>query len=370
MPEVVLDLSNLRHGGALQAASALLADLSMVRPLPEWLHHCEVRVSSQVLDHLTVPQDSIPGVLVARALSKSQIVAFPSRHDRRPTLRFRLFGPSYDMREARVEVMGFASGRLLFPEQLASGSYRVESVRWKAEKRFKLWAARHADYYVVETSSVARKLQTALSLDPARIHVVHNEPHAVFRLPKVSVCRWTPGDPLVLIYPARAYRHKNHEIIPEVIRRSAAAHGIRANVHVTLRTEEWHTLKALQINGVTNLGELDPRGLAHAYSRAHAVFFPSLLEASSATPLEARVQGLPLLGSDRSFVRESAGSASVFFEPTDVDSAVSALATFSHTYPDLYALGAADSATYRYELESYSRTRSLLRLIGSLLDSQ
>jgi glycosyltransferase involved in cell wall biosynthesis len=66
------------------------------------------------------------------------------------------------------------------------------------------------------------------------------------------------------------------------------------------------------------LGWLSDADLEGLYALAGAVVFPSLFEGFGLPVLEAMARGVPLACSDLPVLREVAGDAAVFFDPTDV----------------------------------------------------
>lgn len=133
------------------------------------------------------------------------------------------------------------------------------------------------------------------------------------------------GGDFLLLYTTRAYPHKNLEFLPAV-RAAAARRGIRVRFLVTLTKAEWKSTSEAFRSASVNVGPVNVSEIAALHAAADGVFFPSLLEASSATPLEALALGSPLFASDRDFVRAAAADAAHYFDPLDPDSAAEVLA--------------------------------------------
>jgi len=74
-------------------------------------------------------------------------------------------------------------------------------------------------------------------------------------------------------------------------------------------------------------GFLGPDEIPLLFSAAQAFVFPSLLEGFAWPVLDAFCSGVPVACSNRSPVRDLAGSAAVLFDPTSVDSIATSLAT-------------------------------------------
>src|SRR5207244_1385557 len=68
---------------------------------------------------------------------------------------------------------------------------------------------------------------------------------------------------------------------------------------------------------VARLGYLPDAELASLYRGARALAYPSLLEGFGFPPLEAMAAGVPVLCGDIPVLREVAGDAALFADPTD-----------------------------------------------------
>ena len=177
---------------------------------------------------------------------------------------------------------------------------------------------------------MASRLGAALGVDPADITVVPNVASEVFASPDL----WEPIDNLPerlegvvrLGMMGAAYAHKNHDFLGELSRLLEWRYGIVTEILCTLTESEWQARSELFRRYAVNLGRISVRQCPEFYSSVDATVFPSLLEAASATPLEAMAMGSPLLASDRAFVRSMCGSAAIYFDPVDAEAAAATLA--------------------------------------------
>ena len=353
----------------MQVASAFLTDLLEIDPRPAWLADAEIRLSGRLVQHLAFPAEHLPGHVTIGNSSRAPWFVLPAPRTTEADLRFRLFGPAYDRRQAKVELVGFALPKMIFRYDGASRG-RVDRLRSGLMHMVKRGAFLRADRFVVETEAVATALGQRLKISPDLIAVVHNEPHAIFRDGSFRPNRWTGAGTIRLLFPARGYSHKNHGILAAVHQACRDHHAIDVEIGVTLRDEEWDALSPQKQRGLVNHGEVTPSGLKELYASAHAVIFPSLIECASATPLEARVLGLPLLASDRDLVSGSAGSANVLFDPLDPMSAAEAVRILVADRQRLYDDAARDAEAYRVALKERSRTLAYVEIIDGLLDSE
>jgi glycosyltransferase involved in cell wall biosynthesis len=165
--------------------------------------------------------------------------------------------------------------------------------------------ARRADAVIVVSEFVRARAVDRLGLDPARVHAV---PLGVDR------DRFHPGDAPrepFLLYPARAWPHKNHARLLEAL---ALLRRRRPELGLVL-TGSGHERRLP--DGVEARGNVGPDELGELYRRAACLVFPSLYEGFGLPPLEAMASGCPVAASDLPAIREVCGDAAVLFDPRD-----------------------------------------------------
>jgi glycosyltransferase involved in cell wall biosynthesis len=137
-----------------------------------------------------------------------------------------------------------------------------------------------------------------------------------------------------LLYPAKSWRHKNHEFLIRVLglRRDELA---RAGIKVVLTggfvapgdAERLRMLCAEHrvAGSVEILGFQTEERMQALLSHAEFLVFPSLFEGFGLPVLEAMSSGCPVVCSDRASLPEIAGDAATYFDPADEDSLVGVL---------------------------------------------
>ncbi len=113
----------------------------------------------------------------------------------------------------------------------------------------------------------------------------------------------------VFFYPADAVGHKNHE---NLLRAWGilAKKGSSPRLVLTLKTGEMELIKqriqldSQELISVSNLGRLSREDVLKQMSRSSALIFPSLAETFGLPMLEARALGIPVVASERDFVRD------------------------------------------------------------------
>lgn len=137
-----------------------------------------------------------------------------------------------------------------------------------------------------------------------------------------------------LLYPARYYPHKNHELLlralepdlPELrdvtvfLTLDADQHRNAARLLRRLRRGTWGLR-------VVNLGPIPAERMAAAYAHADAVVVPSLLETAGLPYVEAMAAGRPVIAADLDFARSQCGDAALYFDPWSPAALRDAIAT-------------------------------------------
>jgi glycosyltransferase involved in cell wall biosynthesis len=200
-------------------------------------------------------------------------------------------------------------------------------------------ATQSAKAVVVTSDFVRRRALEQLRLDPSRIHVVpHAINHTVFR----------PGDDArepILLYPARAWPHKNHARLFEAfailrkhdpkLRLILTGGGLERLGQLPEGVERW---------GVVSLAEL-----ASLYRRAACLVFPSLYEGFGLPPLEAMACGCPVAASSVTAIPEVCGDAAVLFDPNDPESIAEAVLEADSRSEELREKGFARARGFTWE---------------------
>ena len=223
--------------------------------------------------------------------------------------------------------MGYADVTSILPNPAVpdpSVRTRLRGVLSRAE-------GRRQSVLITETEGFRQAVMQRLRLAEDRVHVVANAVNGLALGDETSepleraMAHAESSADLIWAYPTRDYPHKNLTFLPEV-RRSLAALDIHVRFAVTLRAHEWARQTEDFRNSCINVGELSVKGVGALMRSADAVFFPSLLEAFSATLIEALANRRLLFASDRDFVRSICGQNAIYFDPTDPDRAALAIA--------------------------------------------
>jgi glycosyltransferase involved in cell wall biosynthesis len=177
----------------------------------------------------------------------------------------------------------------------------------RAERAFRsvFWdrSLRRADRVIAISEFAAERAVTKLDLDPAGVRVVplgldHDRlaPGTVEREP-------------FLLYPARRWKHKNHDRLFEAF---ATIRRRRPDLRLVLTGGgDFGGLP----DGVEWRGHVDADELVSLLQRATALVFPSLYEGFGLPPLEAMACGCPVACSNAGALPEVVGDAARLFDP-------------------------------------------------------
>jgi glycosyltransferase involved in cell wall biosynthesis len=176
----------------------------------------------------------------------------------------------------------------------------------RAERAFRsiFWhrSLRRADRVIAISEFTRDRAVALLGLDPGRIRVIPSG---------LDHERLRPGtgerEPF-LIYPARRWKHKNHELLFE-----AFALVRRARRELRLVLTGGGDFGGLP-EGVEWKGHVDTDELVGLLQRASALVFPSFYEGFGQPPLEAMACGCPVACSDAAALPEVVGDAARLFD--------------------------------------------------------
>ena len=166
-------------------------------------------------------------------------------------------------------------------------------------------SVRGADRVIVVSEFVRERAVARLELDPARIRVIP------LGLDHAALAPGSAEREPFLLYPARAWRHKNHARLFEAF---ALLRLERPELRLVLTGGgDFSTLP----DGVDARGHVPWPEVIDLMQRASALVFPSLYEGFGLPPLEAMACGCPVAASNSGALPEVVGDAALLFDPLD-----------------------------------------------------
>ena len=319
---VVIDGSNLHKGGGVQVGASIINELgTLLRHSDPSSHIDAIRIDA-VISHEIAKNvhNGIESDRLRLSVSDSRPMRWTSFPEKSYDVALTVFGPPYRKRRAKLEISGFAIPRMIIPWQ--DVGLRKPNRRKAALDRLRWNRFQSVDLLVVESESAARALHRrdqSLSLEVIPNAVTGDVICSSSRkLPQKSALT---GDDIVIAAVGRDYQHKNWEFLSLLGPTLARLTGKRILFQTTLSEEEWATKSATFKKHAENWGVLLQHDLPKLYERCHFAVLPSLLEVSSATPLECMAQSIPIFVSDLYFMREMYGDAVGYINPSDAEAA-------------------------------------------------
>jgi glycosyltransferase involved in cell wall biosynthesis len=199
-------------------------------------------------------------------------------------------------------------------------------------------AARRADRVIVPSAFVRDRAVRHLGLDPGRVRIIH---HAV----DTAVYRPDGGtrEPF-LLYPARAWPHKNHAMLFEAF---ARVRRRRPELELVLTGggQDGLSLPA----GVRRRGIVSVEELATLYRRAAAVVFPSRYEGFGLPVLEAMASGCSVVAASGTAVEEIADGGAVIFAAAEAEEFAHGILGALEADPALVESGVMAARSFSWE---------------------
>lgn len=287
--------------------AGFLDDPALVARYP-WLTTIDVEATPEVLANLSAGTADRLGVAQTSrgSLDKDAWTTKPT-HD----VSFTVFGPSYGRARGRREIVGMADVTSIYSVPETREGYGFVGGQLRRVRRLASRALfTRADELVVEAPHVRTQLERQWNYPPERVHVVPNCVNAVFDRPVDA-----PAQRSGWIFVTRSYPHKNIALLGQIGEELHRRGVDDVRFLLTLTDEEWQALDESTRRHCDNLGAKRIDELPEIYAACEGSVFPSLLECFSAAPLEAMFSGLPLVASDRDFVKDVCGDAALYADP-------------------------------------------------------
>ncbi len=230
-------------------------------------------------------------------------------------------------------VMGWHDPSVGYPESpmWARAGFRFRNVE-RLRRRYARVAASRALRICTQTKTLADRIADRWKLDRDRFRIVPNG-LSVFHTGEDPAPETPVGDPRVILVVGNPKPIKNFEILPHVVAALSETGLDAVEVRATLSDDqpymepylrEEKAVGATRIP-ITKIGLVPHAKLGDLYRRSAVVFLPSLLEAFSATYIEAMHFGVPLVTSDLDFAHDICGDAALYADPLDPAACADAL---------------------------------------------
>lgn len=308
MNQITLNFSNIKFGGAKQVALSFLMELKK-KDIDKFnilvskeVHEELISINFKFLNKLKIYNSNI-----FRFFHFSLIPEIKNAE-----IVFTLFGPLYAFARAKT-ITGFAQPWILYPDNLVNkelGFFKKLLLRLKFKIQLLFFKK---DTSLVVESDVAKNILID-KLNFKFVNVVNNSLNTVFlnQLPEIKDLQKEFKIGVI----GRNYPHKNLKILPQVL--DIINEKFKVTFYVTLTDEEFSSMNSSFQKKVINYGSLKVSECPQFYDEMDLIFFPSLLEVFSATPLESLYMKTPFVCSDLPFNKGFLEDFVYYAKPNDV----------------------------------------------------
>jgi glycosyltransferase involved in cell wall biosynthesis len=197
------------------------------------------------------------------------------------------------------------------------------------------WSVRRSRLVITISEHAARAVADRFDFPVSRLRPIHlGLDHAVFRPGSEARGRF-------LVYPARAWPHKNHA---RLFAAFAELRSLHPDLELVLTAYEGRVPP-----GTRSLGHVSRDELVRLYQTASGLVFPSLYEGFGQPPLEAMACGCPVASSNAASLPEVCGDAARLFDPTSVEDIVGAVEEILASPDEWSARGIARAAEFSWD---------------------
>ena len=306
-----INLSNIRSGGALQVAISFLLELKN-----EDISKFNFLVTKEIYEELKQLNFRF---LDSLKIYNSNIFKFFS-FSLLPELKnakiiFTLFGPFYAYSSAKT-ITGFAQAWILYPNNLVNkdlGFFKKLMLRLKFKIQLSFFKK---DSSLVVESDVAKNILIK-KLNFKFVNVVNNSINTLFISQTPRIKEVQKDFKIGVI--GRNYPHKNLKILPQILDIINVKFESKVTFYVTLTEQEFTSMNSSFQKKIINYGSLNVSECPKFYNEMDMIFFPSLLEVFSATPLESLYMKKPLVCSDLPFNKDFLEDFVFYSKPNDVE---------------------------------------------------
>lgn len=356
-----INLSNIRSGGALQVAVSFLLELTN-----EDIKKFNFLVTKEIYEELKPLNFKFLDSLKIYNSSIFKLFSFSLIPEiRNVEVVFTLFGPFYAFTKAKT-ITGFAQAWIIYPENLATKELKyfkklITRFKFKIQQLF----FKKDSAFVVESHDV--KIALINKFNVKNVYVVNNTINTLFLSQSPRIKELQKDFKIGVI--GRNYPHKNLKILPQILDIINVEFESKVTFHVTLTDEEFNSMNSSFHNKIINYGSLNVSECPKFYNEMDLIFFPSLLEVFSATPLESLYMKKPFVCSDLDFNKGFLESFVFYAKPNDPeDSAkviIEVLELIKTNNPSLTNRLNLGSEYIKQNFQPSNRAKAYLEIINS-----
>lgn len=339
MKTLLINLSNIKTGGALQVASSFLEELIISKQRTEFFD-ITILISNSV-SNLSITKELYKSLKFKILKNENNFlkqfslnyIKFISSFD----VIFNLFGPHfYFLNHKRQYVIsGFAQAWILFPNNTTYHEFGLfKKLYYTLKYKILNYYFSKSNSFIVEHENVKKELHKIYPNKP--IHIATNSINQVFVLNQDLIKKKSKKSEEIFKIGVIGdnYPHKNLKILTD-LSEELKSRKINFEFKLTLTDNDFKSYKFNNFKEFHNLGKLSLEDCFDFYNSIDIVFFPSNLECFSATILESLYMGKPLICSDYIFNKAIANEFAYYFEPNSIISAANLIENVMVNYESI-----------------------------------
>lgn len=328
---LLLNASNLRHGGGKTVALQLINGLAPLRPddklfvlAPQAPEYVELAKHPNI-SLLPLP-DSFQHSWATKL--RQMHFEFPKWCDRLKIDKVVSLGNAAFPAKGRPHLVYIQFPHLVYHDSPAWKKMDIRSfLRNSLMDQYVAFHMRYATSYAVQTEVMRRRFVARFKLAEKQIYILPNAPVELQEThPKPLP---TPSQPLKLLFLSCYYPHKNFESLPRI---AALLQQRKIPVRITLTIDPREAEGAAKIldelkgyPSIQNIGPISLQEIGKAVDGHHGIFLPSLMESFSGVYAEALLHRRHIFTSHYDFATEMLGESAFYFDPLRPEHVVSVL---------------------------------------------
>lgn len=362
--KLIINTVNIRMGGALQRAISFIKELIDKSENQYYIFYNQ-EIGNQIDIH-AFPEnfkfyffDNSPASLKYRHKIVKQFDKLES--EIKPDLVFSFVGPAY-WRPKSKHLVGYAVPHIVYSDYKYVKNYALKTKLEMIYKKF--WTNYEADYWVVQTEDVKKRLARRIHVSEDKIFLVSNGAGNQYN--DVSIVKKEESKIKKLLMISTYRPSKNFEIIREVIP-FLKNDLFQYEFHITIQPQDYARVFSGFENVVINHGHVKAIEGPNLYNQSDAMFLPAHLECFSASYPEAMIMEKPILTSDFSFAHTVCGEAALYFDnlsPQDIANKIKLLFHNPNLYQELVEKGKKQLVKFD---RSHEQTQKYLNICKSIL---
>ncbi len=328
MHKILLNCSTLVKGGALQVARSIFEEASVDTEI-DWyfaINEGQYLLIADLLDKGLKSERLI--ILKASPARNRQMRDYLKTRVKEFDLDavFTLFGPAY-INFTVPHLCGIADGWVTHATKEA---YTLlpnikEKIHTFLLSQYKLWWYKKADRWCVEAQMAKEGYQLKSQNSSETIFVIPNAVNQIFQDYATQIIERSLNNIINIFCLGADYWHKNLQIIPDVLCALKEKSKTQYHFIITLPSQSPIYLKLIQSakekgveKHIINIGTLTLKEVVEQYKKCDILFFPSVLETFSITPLEALYMNMPMVVSNISSNKEVLKEYAIYVNPFDI----------------------------------------------------